>query len=269
MEEKRWEACSGTLDYRSATGAVTAFSFRSTGCIRCRASGSSEPRMTSSAAGRLGRLPAREFHRVPEVLEDGGLLGVQLGGALQGARRPAVLTAAELQPAQRIEVGGAVGLQRQRLADEPFRLVELLSAVGERVADEVQRRGVAGVERQDLPHPGQRLRGVAVAFVQGGQGVEQLLVMGVQPEGVGEDRHCLSPSPPREISWARAVTSSTRPEARIRPFRNSSARARAPSASSTAACPASSVTSPALRRASAVVASAPALSPSRARARAR
>ena len=36
-------------DYRSATGAVTAFSFRSTGCIRCRASGSSEPRMTSSA----------------------------------------------------------------------------------------------------------------------------------------------------------------------------------------------------------------------------
>src|SRR5437667_208000 len=94
---------------------------------------------------RVARL-ARALIRVPQVLGDGWVVARQLDRALELLDGAPVVAALVVDPAEAVDVEAVVGLDLERAADEPLRLLELNAHLGVGVAEVVERGRVLGVE---------------------------------------------------------------------------------------------------------------------------
>src|SRR5207344_1105002 len=83
---------------------------------------------------------------------DGRIVAGEGDGALEILDGGDVVAALVRDPAEAVEIEAVVGADRERAADERFRLVELDALFGVRVAEVVERRRVAGIELDGALH---------------------------------------------------------------------------------------------------------------------
>src|SRR5439155_18249316 len=87
---------------------------------------------------------------VAEMIEDDGVFLGLLDGALELAQRVRILALLVVGPAETVDEVAVVRLERECLADERDRFVEVLAALGVHITDVVVGLGVLGIQRDDV-----------------------------------------------------------------------------------------------------------------------
>src|SRR2546425_4736615 len=127
---------------------------------------------------------------VAEVLVDHRVRFLRLvDGALELLQGLGVATLLVVRPAEAVDEIAVVRLDRERLADELDRLVEVLPALGVHVADVVVRLGVLGIECDHLPERADGVVELRLLLEDDAELKVEVLVLVVEAQSLPEGLH--------------------------------------------------------------------------------
>src|SRR5437773_1581618 len=127
---------------------------------------------------------------VAEVLVDHRVGFLRLvDGALELLQSVGVATLLVVRPAEAVDEIAVVRLDRERLADELDRLVEVLPALGVHVADVVVRLGVLGIECDHLPERADGVVELRLLLEDDAELKVEVLVLVVEAQSLPEGLH--------------------------------------------------------------------------------
>src|SRR5438445_46940 len=127
---------------------------------------------------------------VAEVLVDHRVGFLRLvNGALELLQSVGVATLLVVRPAEAVDEIAVVRLDRERLADELDRLVEVLPALGVHVADVVVRLGVLGIECDHLPERADGVVELGLLLEDDAELKVEVLVLVVEAQSLPEGLH--------------------------------------------------------------------------------